>query len=116
MKSGFFLTRAALVFLLLSAGFPAPLGASRRDICDNGAALPLWDGSCQDSTARPICNGGATNCGNSSLYRCKISDPATGPLDARPNIDPVHSMEVDTSRFSAENRRGSAGVVDLKTK
>jgi hypothetical protein len=40
----------------------------------------------------------------------------TGNLDTRVNIDAIQSMDLESSRFSAENGRGSAGVLDLKTK
>lgn len=79
-------------------------------------ALPLFDGVVQDNSGRPHFNGGQTNQTNYTLDGFNLSDPVTGRLDARINIDTIQSMEVQTSRFSAENGRGSAGVLDLKTK
>jgi hypothetical protein len=79
-------------------------------------ALPLLNGVVQDNSGRAHFNGGQTNQTNYTLDGFNISDPVTGRLDARINIDTIQSMEVQTSRFSAENGRGSAGVLDLKTK
>lgn len=79
-------------------------------------ALPLFNGVVQDNSGRAHFNGGQINQTNYTLDGFNLSDPVTGRLDARVNIDTVQSMEVQTSRFSAENGRGSAGVLDLKTK
>src|ERR1035437_8397851 len=45
-----------------------------------------------------------------------ISDPVTGRLEARLNIDTIQSMDLENSRYAADNGRGSTGVLDLKTK
>jgi len=79
-------------------------------------ALPLMDGVVQDNSGRSHFNGGQTSQTNYTIDGFNLSDPVTGRLDARVNIDTIQSMEVQSSRFSAENGRGSAGVVDLKTK
>jgi hypothetical protein len=79
-------------------------------------ALPLFNGVVQDNSGRAHFNGGQTNQTNYTLDGFNISDPVTGRLDTRVNIDTIQSMEVQTSRFAAENGRGSAGVVELKTK
>jgi hypothetical protein len=79
-------------------------------------ALPLMDGIVQDNAGRAHFNGGQTSQTNYTMDGFNISDPVTGRLDTRLNIDSIQSMEVESSRFSAENGRGSAGVLDLKTK
>jgi hypothetical protein len=79
-------------------------------------ALPLIDGVVQDNAGRAHFNGGDTNQTNYKLNGFNISDPVTGRLETRVNIETIQSMEVETSRFSAENGRGSAGVLDLETK
>jgi hypothetical protein len=79
-------------------------------------ALPLMDGVVQDTAGRAHFNGAQTSQTNYTLDGFNLSDPVTGRLDARINIDSIQSMDVQTSRFSAENGRGSAGVLDLKTK
>ncbi len=79
-------------------------------------ALPLMDGVVQDNSGRAHFNGAQTNQTNYTLDGFNISDPVTGRLETRVNIETIQSMDVATSRFSAENGRGSAGVLDLKTK
>ena len=79
-------------------------------------ALPMNDGVVQDNNARPHVDGARTNQTNYTLDGFNLSDPVTGRLDARVNIDSIQAMDVQTSRFAAENGRGAAGVVDLKTK
>ena len=79
-------------------------------------ALPLMDGVVQDNAGRAHFNGGDTSQTNYTLDGFNISDPVTGRLETRVNIDTIQSMDLETSRFSAENGRGSAGVLDLKTK
>ena len=78
--------------------------------------LPLMDGVVQDNAGRNHVNGGDTNQTNYTLDGFNMSDPVTGRLETRLNIDTIQSVDLATSRFSAENGRGSAGVLDLKTK
>jgi hypothetical protein len=89
-----------------------PYPASR----DYRNALPLMDGVVQDNAGRAHINGGATNQTNYNLDGFNISDPVTGNLESRVNIDSIQSMDLESSRYSAANGRGSAGVLDLKTK
>ena len=79
-------------------------------------ALPLIDGVVQDNAGRAHFNGGQTHQTSYTLDGFNISDPVTGRLETRVNIETIQSMEVQSSRFSAENGRGSAGALDLKTK
>ena len=79
-------------------------------------ALPLIDGVVQDNLGRAHFNGGQTHQTSYTLDGFNISDPVTGRLETRVNIETIQSMEVQSSRFSAENGRGSAGTLDLKTK
>jgi hypothetical protein len=79
-------------------------------------ALPMNDGIVQDNAARPHVNGARTSQTNYTLDGFNLSDPVTGRLDARLNIDSIQAMDLQTSRFAAENGRGAAGVVDLHTK
>jgi hypothetical protein len=79
-------------------------------------ALPMNDGIVQDNLGRPHVNGARTSQTNYTLDGFNISDPVTGALDARLNIETIQSVDVQTSRFAAEYGRGAAGVVDLKTK
>ena len=63
----------------------------------------------QDNSGRAHFNGGQTHQTNYTLDGFNISDPVTGRLETRVNIETIQSMEVESSRFSAENGRGSAG-------
>jgi hypothetical protein len=83
---------------------------------DYRSALPLMNGVVEDNAGRAHFNGGDTNQANYTLDGFNISNPVTGNLDTRLNIDSIQSMDLESSRFSAENGRGSAGVLDLKTK
>jgi hypothetical protein len=91
-----------------SVPYPAPQ--------DYRNALPLMDGVVQDNAGVAHFNGGRASQTNYTMDGFNISDPVTGQLDTRVNIDTIQSMDVVTSRFSAENGRGSTGVLDLKTK
>ena len=79
-------------------------------------ALPLLNGVVQDNAGRVHFNGGDTNQANYTLDGFNISDPVTGRLETRVNIDTIQSMDLENSRYAADNGRGSAGVLDLKTK
>ena len=79
-------------------------------------ALPLLNGVVQDNAGRVHFNGGDTNQTNYTLDGFNISDPVTGRLEARVNIDTIQSMDLENSRYAADNGRGSTGVLDLKTK
>ncbi len=79
-------------------------------------ALQLFDGVVQDNGGRYHLNGGDSNQVNYTLDGFNISNPVTGQLDARMNIDSVESIAVESSRFSAENGRGSAGTLALTSR
>ena len=91
-----------------SIPYPAPQ--------DYRNALPLLNGVVQDNSGRLHFNGGDTSQANYTLDGFNISDPVTGRLETRVNIDTIQSMDLENARFSAENGRGSTGVLDLKTK
>ena len=91
-----------------SVPYPAPQ--------DFRNALPLFNGVVQDNAGRVHINGGDTNQANYTLDGFNISDPVTGRLETRVNIETIQSIDLENSRYAADNGRGSAGVVDLKTK
>lgn len=93
---------------IMTVPYPAPH--------DYRNALPLIPGVVQDNSGRPHFNGAQQNQTNYTLDGFNVSDPVTGRLEARVNIESIQTMDVQTTRFSAENGRGSAGVLDLKTK
>ncbi|MFB3827735.1 MAG: carboxypeptidase regulatory-like domain-containing protein [Bryobacteraceae bacterium] len=93
---------------VLSVPYPAPH--------DFRNALPLFQGVVQDNLGRAHVNGGASEQTNYSLDGFNISDPVTGRLETRLNIDSVRALELETARFSADKGRASAGSLDIRTK
>jgi hypothetical protein len=83
---------------------------------DYRAGLPLLDGVVADNAGRPHFNGGSTSQTSYTLDGFNMADPVTGELETRVNAESIQSMDLESSRFSAENGRGSSGVLDLKTK
>ena len=79
-------------------------------------ALPLMNGVVVDPGGRLHFNGGATDQTNFQLDGFHISDPATGRLEARMNIDSARTLDLSSGRFSAEKGNGSAGTLDIQTK
>jgi hypothetical protein len=82
---------------------------------DYRSALPLMPGAIQDNSGAIHFNGGATNETNYRLNGFDISDPASGGLGARMNVDTVQTIEWQASRFSPETGKGSAGTVEIRT-
>src|SRR5207248_44223 len=78
-------------------------------------ALPLMTGAALDNTGQVHLNGGYTRDANYRLNGFDISDPATGGLTTRLNVDTVQALEWDASRFSPEKGKGSAGALDVRT-
>ena len=78
-------------------------------------ALPLMTGAVLDNAGQIHFNGGETREANYRLNGFDISDPATGGLNARLNVDTIQTLDWDASRFSAEKGRGSSGTIDIKT-
>jgi hypothetical protein len=79
-------------------------------------ALPLMNGVLQDSSGVVHVNGGDSNQTSYSLDGFNIANPVTGNLDARLNIETIQSVNLETSRFSADTGRGSAGALDVQTR
>jgi hypothetical protein len=78
-------------------------------------ALPLMPGAILDNGGQVHLNGGETQQANYRLNGFDISDPATGGLTARLNVDTIQTLQWDASRFSADKGKGSSGTVDIKT-
>lgn len=78
-------------------------------------ALPLFQGVIQDNRGDLHVQGGAADQTYWTLDGFNITDPVSGRMDARLAIDAVRSLDLQTSRYSAETGKGSAGAVDLKT-
>jgi hypothetical protein len=93
---------------IMAVPYPAPQ--------DYRNALFLMNGVIQDSNGAIHVNGGGSNQTSYTLDGFNISNPVTGSLDARVNIETIQSVNLETSRFSADTGRGSAGALDLQTK
>jgi len=79
-------------------------------------ALAMLNGVILDNSGIPHFNGGAASQTNYTLDGFNMSDPVTGGLGTRLNVDAIQSTDLESSRYSAESGRGSAGVLDVKTK
>jgi hypothetical protein len=78
-------------------------------------AFALMPGALLDNSGQIHFNGGNTNQTNYRLNGFEVSDPATGGLNARLNVDTVQTLEWDASRFSPSEGKGSAGSIDIRT-
>ncbi|MDQ1474556.1 MAG: hypothetical protein QOJ99_6036, partial [Bryobacterales bacterium] len=82
---------------------------------DFRSSLPMMPSVLQDNSGQVHFNGGNTNQTNYRLNGFDVSDPATGNLTTRLNIDAVQTLEWEASRFSPEKGKGSAGTLDIRT-
>jgi hypothetical protein len=82
---------------------------------DYRSALPLLTGVVQDSGGQVHFNGGNTNETNYRLNGFDVSDPSTGNLTTRLNVDTIQTLEWEASRFSPEKGKGSAGTLEIRT-
>ena len=79
-------------------------------------ALQLMNGVYPDNSGQFHFNGAAVNQTNYTLDGFNISNPVTGQLDTRINIDTMQTIELMSGRFTADSGRGSGGVLELTTK
>lgn len=79
-------------------------------------ALPMFQGVVKDDAGLVHVDGAASDQTNYTLDGFNISDPVTGRLEARLNIESVRALELETSRFGADKGRASAGSIDVRTK
>ncbi len=78
-------------------------------------ALPLIPGVIQDNNGQAHVDGGSASQTFYTLDGFNIGHPVTGTLETRLSVDALRAMEVQTSRYSAEYGKASAGVLALKT-
>jgi hypothetical protein len=78
-------------------------------------ALNFIPGVVQDTSGQPHLAGGETYQALTLLDGFNITQPANGLLLARVSTDALRSVEVQTSRYSAEYGKASAGVLSLNT-
>jgi Carboxypeptidase regulatory-like domain/TonB-dependent Receptor Plug Domain len=79
-------------------------------------ALQLMNGVYADNAGQFHFNGAAVSQTNYTLDGFNISNPVTGQLDTRINIDTIQTVELMSGRFTADSGRGSGGVLELTTK
>jgi hypothetical protein len=82
---------------------------------DYRSALPLMPGALADNAGQLHFNGGESSQADYRLNGFEVSNPATGALNARLNVDTVQTVEWDASRFGADKGRGSSGTVEIRT-
>lgn len=78
-------------------------------------SLPLIPGVVKDNNGRMHLNGGAENQAFYSLDGFNITSPVSGILENRISVDAIRAVQVETSRYSAEYGKGSAGVMALES-
>ena len=78
-------------------------------------ALPLIPGVIRDNNGRIHLNGGGENQAYYSLDGFNITGPGSGILENRISVDAIRAVRVETSRYSAEYGKGSAGVMALES-
>ncbi len=78
-------------------------------------ALPLIPGIVKDRFGRIHMNGGGENQAFYSLDGFNITSPVSGVLENRISVDAIRAVRVETSRYSAEYGKGSAGTMALET-
>ena len=88
---------------------PYPVTRDYRNI------LPYIPGVVQDSSGQPHVVGGHTYETLDTLDGFDITDPVSGTLQLRVSTDALRSIDVQSSRYSAEFGRSSAGVLNLST-
>jgi hypothetical protein len=82
---------------------------------DFRSALPLLPGVVKDNLGLVHLNGGAENQAYYSLDGFNIGNPVSGALQNRVSIDSLRKVTVESSRYSAEFGKGSAGLLALET-
>ncbi|HEU5335664.1 MAG TPA: carboxypeptidase-like regulatory domain-containing protein, partial [Terriglobales bacterium] len=88
---------------------PYPITRDYRNI------LPYIPGVVQDSSGQPHVSGGHTYETLDTLDGFDVTDPVNGTLRLRVSTDALRGIDVQTSRYSAEYGRSSAGVLSLST-
>src|SRR5579864_6736517 len=88
---------------------PYPVTRDYRNI------LPYIPGVVQDNTGQPHVVGGHTYETLDTMDGFDITDPVSGTLQLRVSTDAIRSIDVQSSRYSAEFGRSSAGVLNLTT-
>lgn len=80
-----------------------------------GPALKLLPGVLEDPAGGVHLSGSAVNQVLYTLDGFNVTDPLTGDLSARLNIDTVRTIQYSSGRYSSEFGKGSAGTVAITT-
>ncbi len=78
-------------------------------------ALPAIPSVVLDNSGQLHVAGARSQAIEYTLDGFDISDPATGTLSARLNVDAVRSVKVESGRFGAQHPSAGAGVLSLRT-
>lgn len=78
-------------------------------------SLPLIPGIVKDNNGHMHMNGGGENQAYYSLDGFNITSPLSGILENRISVDSIRALHIETSRYSAEYGKGSAGVMALES-
>ncbi len=78
-------------------------------------ALPLMPGIIKDNNGDFHLNGGGDHQVYYSLDGFNITAPVSGTFDDRLSVDAIRALRIETSRYSAEYGKGSAGVMALES-
>ncbi len=82
---------------------------------DTVMALQLMPNVVKDSLGTLHLSGGSVNQVLYTLDGFNITNPVTGTMDTRLNVDAVRSIDYSTGRYSPEYGKGSAGTVAIHT-
>jgi hypothetical protein len=88
---------------------PYPTNRDIRNI------LPLMPGVVQDNKAQTHVQGSRSNQTQSQLDGFNVGQPVTGLLEMRLSADAVRSIDLQSTRYSAEYGKASGGVLNLRT-
>ena len=78
-------------------------------------ALPLLPGVLQDGAGQLHVNGSSTREIVDQLDGFNITDSGTGAFNMRVSVDAVRSIDVESSRYPAEDGKGAGGLISLTT-
>jgi len=78
-------------------------------------ALPLLPGVLQDGGGQLHVNGSSTREIVDQLDGFNITDSGTGAFNLRVSVDAVRSINVESSRYPAEDGKGAGGLISLTT-
>ena len=78
-------------------------------------SLPLIPGVIKDNNGHIHLNGGGENQVYYALDGFNITSPGSGTLENRISVDAIRAVRVETSGYSAEYGKGSAGVMAMES-